>query len=638
VQRTDRGHSDDDQGRTSPATFRVVRRGRAALRMGLRRLHRIRAALAFAALLAGVGIALFLPLLLDDLAFLPSYLLRPSPDAIVITQPFLVSDQPRMTVMSGTLSVPPARSGQARTGEALAALIKGGSARLALKQPVIHLDLSPQALDESGGEPDWSQPTLELPYVATSPLMAALEDASFETLSVRDGTIHLRSDERTDTLHDVSADITVKRKTAVRLKGSFRYAGEILTIDATLGARIGRGASARMPLRAQVQSEMFNATVEGRLELGHGVLLVAPITEVAVPKIASVARWLGRSWPSGPGLKTFAARGSATWAGQTIAFQKGTFEIDGNVGNGALSLAMGGVRPSIAGTLAVQDANLAAYLQSGDIPASADQAGPGGPAGKSLIAQLKATRDLSLPLMTALDADLRISAETLTAGPFKAGRSAASLALRDGHLLFNLADMELSSGGSVDGEIEIEGLTTPPRYTVHGRMQGIEMADVTTLIAGMPMLRGRGTMHFDFKAGGLAGMDLLSRLNGSIQVDMPRGGVATCTIKELTTMAASQMADTCRSSTSLASFKSMASATNGVIAFEQIEVASGSNRLRLDGTVDLVTSILNLDVSATAPPSAVAVVGEQPPDSAPTRDVIGIRGRTDDAKITVRGK
>jgi len=635
VQRIKRGQNDDDQGRAAPATFRVVRRGRAALRMGLRHLHRMRAAVAFAALLAGVGVALFLPLLLDDLAFLPSYLLRPSPDAIVITQPFLVSDQPRMTVMSGTLSVPPARSGQARTGEALAALIKGGSARLALKQPVIHLDLSPQALDESEGEPDWSQPTLDLPLMATSPLMAALEDASFETLSVRDGTIHLRSDDRTDTLHDVSADITVKRKTAVRLKGSFRYAGEILTVDATLGARIGRGASARMPLRAQVQSEMFNATVEGRLELGQGLLLDAPIADVTIPKIATVARWLGRTWPSGRGLKSFAARGSATWAGQTIAFQKGTFEIDGNVGNGALSLAMGGRRPSIAGTLAAQDANLAAYLLPSDPQDSIDQPGPGG---KSLIAQLKAARDFSLPLITALDADLRISAETVTAGTFKAGRSAASLALREGHLLFNLADMEISSGGSVDGEIEIEGLAVPPRYTVHGRMQGIEMADVTTLIAGLPMLRGRGTMHFDFKAGGQAGMDLLSRLNGSIQVDMPRGGVATCSIKELAAMAASRSSETCRSSTSLARFKSVASVTNGVIGFEQIDVASGSNRMRLDGTVDLVTSIMNLDVSATAPPSAVTVIGEQPPETIPAREVIGIRGRTDDAKITVRGK
>lgn len=616
--------------------IRIVRRGRAAVRMGLRRLHQLRAALAFAALLAGVGMVMFSPLLLDDLAFLPSYLLRPSPDAIVITQPVLVSDQPRMTVVSGTLSVPPARSGQARTGEALAALIKGGSARLALKQPVIHLELSPQAIDESGIEPEWSPATLQLPYAAASPLMLALEDASFETLSVRDGTILLRSDGRTDTLADVSADITVKRKTAVRIKGSFRYGGELLTIDATLGARIGRGASARMPLRAHVQSGLFNVTLDGRLELGQGLLLVAPIADVGIPSIRSVARWLGHAWPSGPGLKDFTARGSATWAGQTIAFQKGTFQIDGNAGKGALSLAMGGVRPSIAGTLALQDAKLAAYFSPSDSAPAADQAGAA--SGRSLIAQLKAARDLSLPLIGALDADLRVSAESLTAGTFMAGRSAASLALRDGHLLFNLADMELTNGGSVDGEIGIEGLPTTPSYTVHGRMQGVEMGDVTTLIAGMPMLRGRGTMHFDFKAGGRAGMDLLSRLNGTIQVEMPRGGVATCSIKELSGFAAADATDACRTATSLAGFKSMAAATNGVIGFDQIDVASGSNRMRLDGTVDLVTSIMHLNVSATAPPSAVSVVGEQPPDTAPSRDMIAIRGRPDEARITVRGK
>lgn len=637
MQRNDLRPSDPDKGRKASIFVRLLRRGRAGVRFGLRRLHDMRAALAFAGLLAGVGMAMFSPLLLDDLAFLPSYLLRPSPDAIVITEPIVVSEQPRMTVQSGTLSVPPSLSGQARTGEALAALVKGGSARLALKGPVIHLDLSPQAFDDRSGESGWPLPALQLPLTANSPLMTALEDASFETLSVRDATILLHSEGRTDELTEVSADITVKRKTAVRLKGSFRYAGELLTVDATLGARIGRGASARMPLRAQVAGLLFSATIEGRVELGQGLTLAAPIADVSIPNLRSMARWLGHVWPSGPGLRNFAARGSATWTGQSIAFQKGTFELDGNSGNGALSLTMGASKPSIAGTVAFGDADATVYLGPADgrggAAAETDRA-----AGKSLISQFKSARDLSLPLLGAVDADLRFSAETLTAGPLKGGRAAASLALRDGHLVFNLADMELANGGTIDGEIGIEGLLATPSYSVQGRMQGGEMSDAASMIAGFPMLRGRGSLHFDFRAGGRAGMDVLSRLNGTIQLDMPSGGVAMCSLRELTASAASESVEACRSSTSLAAFKSAATVTNGVIAFDQIDIASGSNRMRLDGTLDLVSSAIHLNVSATAPQSSVAVVGEQPPDLAPARDILAIRGRADDVKITARGK
>ena len=279
MQRIDPSQLDDDILRKPSIAVRGVRRLRAVVRYALRRLNQLRAALTFAVLLAAVGLALFTPLLLDDLAFRASYLLRPSQDAIVISDPIVVSEQPRLTVVSGTLSVPAALSGQARTADALAALLKGGSARLALKQPVIELELSPQPLEDSAFEPG---PLLQNPLMATSPLMNALEDAAFEILTVRDGTVRLKSDGgRVDTLEDVSADITVKRKTAVRIKGSFKLAGETLTVDATLGARIGRGSSARMPLKAQVLSGPVNVSLDGRIELGRGLQLVAPTAEVA---------------------------------------------------------------------------------------------------------------------------------------------------------------------------------------------------------------------------------------------------------------------------------------------------------------------------------------------------------------------
>lgn len=623
----------EDEHLRKPSLFvRGIRRVRAIVRFALRRLHQFRAALTFAAVLAAVGLALFSPLLLDDLAFRASYLLRPSQDAIVISEPILISEQPRLTVVSGTLSVPPALSGRARTTDALTALMKGGSARLALKKPVVHLELSPQPEAATSGDSGWVTPA---PMTANSPLMNALEDASFEALSVRDGTVLLKSDSgRIDTLENVSADITVKRKTAMRIKGTFTLAGETLTIDATLGARIGRGSTTRMPLKAQVQSGLLNASVDGRIDLGHGMSLIAPSTDIAIPNVRSVARWLGHAWPSGPGLKSFAAHGSAEWSGQSIAFQKGTFEIDGNEGNGALTLNFGAARLAIAGTLAFQDANLAPYIAR-ESPAAVAPV-PAGP--KSLIGMLKASRDLTLPLLGVIDADLRASAETVTIGGFKAGRSAASLALREGRMLFNLADMALPGGGTAEGEITIQGEATAPGYTAHGRIDDVELSELTAALASLPMLHGKGDVRFDFKGGGRAGMDLLSRLNGEISLNMKSGGAATCSTAELLAMAKAEVRDGCKTTTMLAPFKATAASTNGVLTFDRIEVMSGSNRIRFDGNADLVTSAMHFNVTTIAPPSAVSVADAPPPDVEAAREVIAIRGRPDEAKITIRPK
>ncbi len=632
MQRIDPSQLDDDIVRKPAIAVRGVRRLRAVVRFALRRLNQMRAALTFAVLLAAVGLALFTPLLLDDLAFRASYLLRPSQDAIVISDPIVVSEQPRLTVVSGTLSVPAALSGQARTADALAALLKGGSARLALKQPVIELELSPQPFEDSAFEPG---PLLQNPLMATSPLMNALEDAAFEILTVRDGTVRLKSDGgRVDTLEDVSADITVKRKTAVRIKGSFKLAGETLTVDATLGARIGRGSSARMPLKAQVLSGPVNVSLDGRIELGHGLQLVAPTAEVAIPNVRSVARWLGHVWPSGPGLKNFSANGNAEWVGQTIAFQKGRYKIDNNEASGALTFNFGSARPAVAGTLAFQDVDLTPYLQAEIATAVA----PAPPSPKSLIGSLKAARDLTLPLIGVIDADLRASADTVSIGSFKAGRSAASLALRDGQLLFNLADMTMPGGGTAEGEVTILGGATTPNYTAHGRLDSIELSELTTALAGTQMLRGKGDVRFVIKGSGRAGMDLLSRLNGQIHLDMAGGGAAVCTVMELAAMAASETGVSCKTATSLAPFKGMASSTNGVIAFDQVEAMSGSIRMRLDGNIDLVTSAMHLNVTTTSPTSGISVGGDQPSDVEPAREVVAIRGRPDEAKITVRPK
>ena len=592
----------------------------------VQRLQLIRAPLSFALLLAAVGLALFFPLLLDDLVFHAAYLTRPSLDAVTISEVMTISDQPMVTLASGTLSVPPSRSGQARTGEALAALVKGGGARLALTSPVFQIELSPRFNDE--GEVD-AGAAVTAEFTALSPLLAALLDATFETLTIREGTVALKSGGgRIDMLTNVSADVSVKRKTAVRFKGTATLNGEAVNFDATFGARIGRHGTAKMPVRALIQSNLFNVAIDGRLDASQGLALLGSSVDISVPNVRSVARWLGHVWPSGPGLKDFAAHGTAEWNGQSIVFSKGTFHMDGNEATGALSLAFGGLRPVIAGTLAFQSANLNPYvvadLRDGPLLT------PGGTlhASGSLIGLLKATRDPTLSLIGALDADVRVSAETVTFGALQAGRSALSLALRDGQLLLDLADMALPGGGDVSGELSIAGLRTSPDYTVHGRIQGAELADLSGLLAGTVMVQGTGDVLIDLKASGGAGIDVLSRMSGTVAVALPTGGLATCALKELGALQGG-----CHLTTALGPFQALLAATNGVISAERVETMTGYDRTRIEGTMDLVTSTMDLKISSAVP---TIVDGTADLEHFAVRDVIIVRGRTDGPQIFVR--
>lgn len=604
-----------------PLVRRLNRRARALARFALQRINQYRAALTFAALLAAVGLLMFSPLLLDDLIFNSTYLLRPSPDAVTIQEPAIVSEQPRIAVLSGALSVPSALSGKARTGEALATLIKGGSARLALSSPVIELELSPQPSTAFGSE--------DQPVVVTSPLLTALEDATFETLTIHRGTLLLKSaGGRVDTLTEVNAEVGVKRKTAVRIKGSATFNGETVAFDATFGARIGRRGSSRLPMRATLRSGPLKVSLDGRLDVGNGLQLTAPIADIEVANVRTLARWLGQAWPSGAGLKNLSVHGQLEWSGQTISFPKANFKIDGNEANGTAALTFGGSKPAIAGTFACQSIDLAPYLAEHLAAASS----------ASLLPQLKAARDLTLPMTGTIDADMRISTEALVLGSWQAGRSAASISLRDGQLLANLAELTLPGGGNAAAEFAIQGAPTIPNYTAHGRLDAVELSSLTSGLVGTPMVRGVGGVVFDLRASGGVGIDVLSRLSGRIDVDLPDGGAAGCTMKDLAAVAQSGAdplpEQLCRTATTLQPAKATISLTSGIVTAGSVGATAGGDQLRLSGTVDLVTRILDLTVAAT-PLQRAEPVGSKQVMELPPREVITIRGRPEALDILV---
>jgi hypothetical protein len=583
----------------------IKRAVRGATVVARRRLRPVRGAVAFAVLLGGVSSLLFAPLLIDDFSFHRSYLLRPSEDALHLSKPTVLSEQPRLTLDRGVLSVPPSLSGKARTVEALTALIKGGSARLSLNRPVFTLELA----TNSSGE---IEPATMMGPVVRSPLLAALDETAFETLLIRDGTINVRTPSgRVEVLQAVSADVTVKRKSAVRLKGSFTLHGEALAFDITLGSRIDRRDGTRMPVKAQVRSALFEATVDGRLDLSSPVKLVSPATEIKIGNLRSLARWLGHEWPSGLGLKDALIRGHVDWSGDRLTLQKGEFSLDDNTGTGTLALTLAAGRPRLIGTLAFDALDLTPYLPT---PLADDHA---------LFTRFKSLKDLSLPLVGFLDTDMRISTNTLSVGSLQAGRAAAGLNVKQGRVELELAEMVLDGPGRLSGAISIAASPTAPTYQTRLKLESFDLGALSGFIAGAPLLTGRGGVTFEAKSNGLNGMEILSRATGRLAVDLPQGGSVTCSMKSLSVVALAKGTNPtggCRTWTSVSAFHGAAHMIDGVLATDTITATSGAEELRLDGLLDLVSSLMDLTASSKFPGDDV---------EAKPQTVVSIRGRMD---------
>lgn len=584
----DEKQTPERDAKPGPATWaRTMRRIPAGQQLVAMRLRKIPSQLVLTGLLALAGLILFTPLVLDDLVYRSGYLLRPATDAVEISRPLVLSDQPRITILSGSLSVPRGFSGRPRTGEALAALVKGGNARLALAAPVFQVEFAskpggddrPGALAASG-----------------SPMLAALNDATFEKLTIRDGAIHVLTPNGPEIVfEDVNADVVVKRKTAMRIKGTLKYRGEVVTYDTTVGSRIERRGAMRMPVKAQIKANPVSAVLDGRLDWRGVPTLTATTAEVNITSVRALARWLGPAWPSGPGLKDFSASGGLEWSENTIAVHQGLFRMDDNEARGELQIDLNGARPAISGTLAASSFDLSPYL-----PVSA----PEDAAASSLIARFKSARDLTLPLLGLVDADVRFSADKVRLADLDSERAAIGLNLHAGRLLIALADVALPGGGQARGEFTIEGWTTLPNYAVKGAIEHVEMGPLTVALTGNTLMSGRGDIDLNLSASGASGIDVVSKLGGSIGIDLPSGGTVACSVPSIAAAArALQLGgiDPCSTSTAIGPLKARGSLAHGMMLFDGIAAKSGEKTVQIGGAIDLVTWIMDLAASSVTP-------------------------------------
>jgi hypothetical protein len=641
---------------------RRVRRARAISKFVGRRVTELRSALRSAAILALVGVVLFSPLLLDDVVFRASYLMRPSEDTITITAPAKITEQPPIELTRGVLSLPPALSGKPRSGEAVAALIRDGSARLVLKNANFVVDLAGSTREIEADHISYFRALAEPFLSAMSPLVDALQSSAFETLAIRDGTVDIVvGTDRLERLTALDADVSVQRKSATRLKGTATFRGEPVRFDVTLGPRTDRAGVGTALLKVRIEAANLQATIDGRLKIDGGVALSQATADVQVANVRALARQLGHVWPAGNGFKDFSARGQLDWSGRNLSMSRGRFTMDGNEATGTLALTLDTARPLIAGTLAFGRLDVSAHVP---VVEAAD-------AGRPILAALRSTRDVRWPMLGMLDADLRLSAEEFRGGAFSAGRTAASVSVRDSQVLVNIAEMLLADGARAMGELGLAGPASHPALVARGRIDEIDMAVATTRLTGLPLLRGRGHLSVDLSSTGVTGLDVLNRISGKLEVGLPDGGTVPCSHVSILAAARAAMAnkataispdaapaapqtsppptaipsavtvpvpsDLCRASLQIGPSTFQARVASGVVGAGRLEVVAGEDLVRLSGNHDLMSSEFELALTVgpqpKAPPPPIttpvgAIVPRLPP--VPTdRDVLVLRGRTD---------
>lgn len=513
-----------------------------------------------------------------------------SRDTFVVTTPIRLSASPGLVLQRGTLTLVSDRSRPPLSGEAAAALLASGSARLMLEDATLTVEVDrPTDVVGAGTEPD----------APAAPLLAALSRLGFSTLAIRRGIVVLkRHAGGSELLSDVRLDITNKRDVALTANGSFELQGRQLALDATVGFASDRKDVVRLPVKGSIKGSFLEATIaDGRLVLGDRLQLVAGQAEVQSIGLRQVAAWLGAPWPGERGLGGFRAKGQLEWQDRTIAFQNASFQMDGNEATGTLTLDWGKARPSIEGTLALKTCDLTKY--TGTVKPS------GGFMERTGLGWLRSITEpgsLAFPLIRHLDADLRISANEVTSGALKFGKSAASVAVKDGKLLADVAELDIDGEGNLRGLLAIDMAGIVPRYQMRGKLEAVEAGKATEIMFGHPVLSGRASIMFDLTGTGETVDQLASTLHGKLGVELPEGGALGLDVVQLASLAARSpeikgWGTLGRSQARVSRLVSRFSMQGGVLFADTFKATAGDRLMTLSGDINLASRTVDAQMS-----------------------------------------
>jgi AsmA protein len=495
-------------------------------------------------------------------------------DAILITTPVRLSMVPDIVLESGLIY----------DADATANRAKPAPARIILDAPLLTVAASAGQL-VSGDAPED-----ELPLVLSQ--LAAL---TFDKLTVRRGSLVIASiGVARSALTDVTAEVVSNNKGGYSAKGSAIYRGSRVRFDITWSRPADPKSAHQVPIKLSVTAPALDASVEGKLLVAEGLRLLGS-ADVSVHTLQQLAQWFGIRVASSVELKDVKLKGSLDWHAGTLTFSRASVSADGNEATGSLAVATSSPLPAIDATLAFQSLDLSRYSAPAPSVASLWPLGFGSP-----------EDDVASPLLSSFDADLRMSAAKLTLPHVQTGRAAATISLKKGRLLADVAELEIE-GGNFGGQVTADATGSVQRYSVRGKFENIDAGRGFSEMLQRNPLQGRANVAIDLSGSGGTVSDVLASLTGKLSLSLTEGGRLGLDLRALRYAAqrstVTGWAAAGKGQTPLEHLDARLAVHNGIVMAEQLQARGGGLAIGGTGNANLAGRTLDLTLrfnSATA--------------------------------------
>ena len=184
---------------------------------------------------------------------------------------------------------------------------------------------------------------------------------------------------------------------------------------------------------------------------------------------------------------------------------------------------------------------------------------------------------------------------------FTIGRSAATVSLRSGKMLADIAELEIDDGTRGSGQIRIDMSGANPSYGVQAKLESADVGRSVQAVFGHPTVQGRGSITVDLTATGNTGESLLRSLGGKLCVILAEGGRVGLDVNKLA--AASEplpegaWQEVSAGAISVDMLDVRFIVTDGIIRTQSAEAVSGERALTADGAISLLDRRLDVELA-----------------------------------------
>jgi len=343
--------------------------------------------------------------------------------------------------------------------------------------------------------------------------------SSFSEIRIEGGTVILRDEayKVVETLSNVEFALawpSISKSFAAT--GRFAWNNEPLdaTISFTDFAAALRGD--RSGLKVRLAGAPLKFAFDGYLSHRPTLKMEGTLAADAA-SLRETLRWAGQQPLPGGGFGRFALKAQTNVVGGTIGLSGVNIELDGNAGEGVLTLA-NGERQTLQGTLAADGLDLTPYISTIRLLTTGQRDWDRQP--------------IALDGLKGIDVDLRLSAARVNVAHARLGRTAVAATLRAGNLNVTIGEAQ-AFGGVLKGSFGIARSQAGADFKAQLQFADVDLERCLGEMLGIRRLEGKGTLAFALDSSGGNVYDLTKALNGTANLTSRNGAIAGFNVEQL---------------------------------------------------------------------------------------------------------